>query len=169
MKPIDPTTTCTEMTQIVLPSFTNALGTVFGGQIAAWADICAAVAAERMSGGDVVTASMDEIHFLRPVRQGMVVVLRAMVNQSWHTSMEVGVRVDAENPKTGYREHCCSAYLTFVALDDTGGKRRVAPVDTKGDPVLERRAREADYRRLARLRMRKLREQRRLGTQGSDD
>jgi len=154
---VRPETTRVEMTQIVLPTHTNNHGTAFGGQIAAWCDICAAVAAQRFSRGAVVTASMDSLHFLKPVRQGMIVVLRAQVNQAWGTSMEVGVRVEAEDPQTCERQHCCSAYLTFVALDDDDKPRRVPKVDPDGDPKAPRRAAEAQLRRDTRLQVRELR------------
>lgn len=149
--------TRTEMTWIVLPTHTNNHDTAFGGQIAAWCDICAAVAAQRFVRGPVVTASMDSLHFLKPVKRGMVVVLQGMVNRAWNTSVEVGVRVDAEDPNTGQRVHCCSAYLTFVALDGHGGKRPVPELDTEGDPEVGRRQREADLRRGARLQVREAR------------
>ena len=114
-----------EMTQIVLPSHANNHGTVFGGQMAAWIDVCAAVSAQRFARKAVVTASIDEIHFVQPVRRGMVVILKARVNQSWGTSMEVGVRVEAEDPRTGDTAHCCTAYLTFVAINDDGKPSQV--------------------------------------------
>ena len=145
------------MTEIVLPTHTNNHGTVFGGQIAAWCDICAAVAAQRFCRGPVVTASMDELHFLLPVRKGMVVVLKGQVNQAWRTSMEIGVRVEAEDPHTGLRSHCCSAYLTFVALDGNGLPRVVPATDQEGDAIQERRASDAQLRRDARLQMREIR------------
>jgi acyl-CoA hydrolase len=145
------------MVQLVLPGLTNNHGTAFGGQIAAWCDICAAISAQRHSRGQVVTASMDELHFLRPVRRGMVVILQSQVNQAWRTSMEVGVRVEAEDPDTGSREHCCSAYLTFVAMDGEGRPRPVAPLEPGQDPILQRRAREAELRRQVRLKVRELR------------
>lgn len=156
-----PLDTRVEMTQIVLPQFANALGTVFGGQIAAWCDIAAAVSAQRMSRGAVVTASMDELHFLRPIRQGMIVVLRGMVNCAWRTSMEVGVRVEAEEATTGTREHCCSAYFTFVALDPEGRPREVPILDTAGNLEWERRSEEARQRRATRLEARAKKEARR--------
>ena len=149
--------TRTIMTQIVLPSFANARGTAFGGQIAAWADVCAAVSAQRFSHGGVVTASMDELHFLVPIRAGMIVLLQSQVNRAWRSSMEVGVRVEAESPDTGERVHACSAYLTFVALDADGRPRPVPALDLEGDPVLTRRFAEAELRRDARLKMRELR------------
>ena len=94
--PVDATNV--EMTQIVLPSHTNNHGTVFGGQMAAWIDICAAVSAQRFARKAVVTASIDELHFVHPVRRGMVIILKARVNQAWGSSLEVGVRVEAEDP-----------------------------------------------------------------------
>lgn len=146
-----------EMTQIVLPSHTNNHGTVFGGQMAAWIDICAAVSAQRFARKPVVTASIDEIHFVHPVRRGMVIVLKAKVNQAWGTSMEVGVRVDAEDPRTGDTFHCCTAYLTFVAINDDGRTSQVPTLDPGTDTEAIHRAREAQDRRDNRLLMRQKR------------
>lgn len=154
LTPACPTDTTTVMTQIVLPQFTNAHGTVFGGQIAAWIDVCAAVSAQRYSRGAVVTASIDQLHFLAAVRQGMVVVLRSRVNMAWRSSMEVGVRIEAEDPMTGERQHCCSAYLTFVALDGAGQPREIPAFVADPDPVAQRRARQARERRQMRLAVR---------------
>lgn len=161
MSKVRPSTTRVEMTQIVLPPHTNNHGTVFGGQIAAWADICASVAARRFCRGPVVTASMDQLHFQLPVKLGMVVVLRAQVNQAWRTSMEVGVRVEAEDPSTGERARCSSAYMTFVALDEAGNPKPVPELDASEDAETERRAREATLRREARLYMRSMLQKRR--------
>lgn len=161
MRSVRPAETVVEMTQIVLPQFTNNHGTVFGGQIAAWADICAAVSAQRFARGPVVTASMDQLHFLAPVRKGMVLVMRSMVNQAWRTSLEVGVRVDAEDVATGTLEHCCSAYFTFVALDPEGRPRAVPVMDLVGDVAGLQRAEDAELRRRMRLEMRQLRRDRR--------
>lgn len=108
------------MTELVLPTHTNALDTVFGGTVMSWIDISAAIAAQRHSGRDVVTASMDRLSFVAPIRRGWVVNLKASVNFTSRTSMEVGVRVDAENPKTGEMFHTASAYMTFVALGSDG-------------------------------------------------
>jgi acyl-CoA hydrolase len=146
-----------EMTQIVLPSHANNHGTVFGGQMAAWIDICAAVSAQRFARKAVVTASIDEIHFVTPVRRGMVVVLKARVNQAWGTSMEVGVRVEAEDPRTGDTFHCCTAYTTFVAINDDGRPSRVPELETTDDAEATARAEEAQDRRDNRLAMRKKR------------
>ena len=123
---------------------------------AAWADICAAVSAQRYARSAVVTASIDELHFLRPIRMGMVVILRAQVNQAWRTSMEIGVRIEGEDPRSGAREHCCSAYLTFCALDDLGHLAPL-PVFVPQDPDEARRAAEADERRRHRLEVRESR------------
>ena len=154
---ITPEQTKVEMTQLVLPTHTNNHGTAFGGQIAAWCDICAAVSAQRFCRAPVVTASMDQLHFLRPVRQGMVVILRSQVNKSWSTSLEIGVRVEAEDPFSGATVHCCSAYLTFVALDAHGSPRSVPSIDFEDNKLWIRRGQEADWRREARLKMRTLR------------
>ena len=156
---VRPEITRVEMTQIVLPTHTNHHGTAFGGQIAAWCDIAAAVSAQRFCRRPVVTASMDSLHFLEPVRRGMVVVLRSQVNQAWTTSIEVGVRVEAEAVESGARVHCCSAYLTFVALDDAGRPQAVPALETGGDAQAIRRAAEAQIRRDSRLRVRELRRQ----------
>ena len=151
------TSTDVEMTQIVLPSHTNNHGTVFGGQMAAWIDICAAVSAQRYARKAVVTASIDEIHFVTPVRRGMVVVLKSRVNQAWSTSMEVGVRVEAEDPRTGDTVHCCTAYTTFVAINDDGRPSSVPKLDPGNDQEAQERASRAQTRRDNRLAMRKKR------------
>ena len=150
--------TQTTMTQLVLPQFTNALDTAFGGQIAAWCDVAAAVSAQRFAGGPVVTASMDSLHFRRPIRRGTVVLLHAQVNRAWKSSIEVGVRVDVEDVTTGDVEHCCSAYLTFVALGPSGLPRRAPELDLEEDPAAIRRHRDAGFRRDARLEVRRRRE-----------
>lgn len=139
---------------MVLPGHANALDSVFGGQVAAWIDICAAVSAQRFARKPVVTASIDELHFLLPIRIGMVVVLHSMVNAAWRTSMEVGVRVEAEDPRSGERIHCCSAYLTFVALDVSGRPSPLPEMSAPADPAQLRREREARARRDHRLAIR---------------
>jgi acyl-CoA hydrolase len=146
-----------EMTQIVLPSHANNHGTVFGGQMAAWIDVCAAVAAQRFARKAVVTASIDEIHFVQAVRRGMVVILKSRVNQAWTSSMEVGVRVEAEDPRTGDTAHCCTAYLTFVAINDDGRPSKVPTLDVGTSEDAQIRAHEAQQRRDHRLAMRKKR------------
>lgn len=140
----------TEMTWIVMPSQANALGTAFGGQVMAWVDVCAAVAAQRFARCDVVTVGMDQLTFLSPIRQGDVVVVQGMVNWSGTTSMEVGVRVEKEDPHTGERTKTSTAYLTFVAVDADGNVCAVPQVDPQ-TPVQQARYREAEARRAARL------------------
>ena len=140
------------MTEIVLPSDTNALGSIFGGKIMSWIDIAGAIAAARHARRVVVTASIDALHFLAPVKLGHVVHLRAMVNFSSRTSMEIGVRVDSENPLTGEWTHTATAYTTFVALDDHGRPTPVPPVlpETSDE---KRRFEAAKKRRESRVRL----------------
>ena len=108
----------TEMTEYVLPQHANALGNVFGGQIMAWVDLCAAICAQRHSGHIAVTAFVDDLKFEQPVRVGEVVRLRAQVEATFNTSMEIGVVVEGEDSRTGRIWPCVSALLTFVAIDD---------------------------------------------------
>ena len=154
-----PAASAVEMNQLVLPTHTNALGTVFGGTIMSWIDICAAMSAQRLSRKVVVTASMDQLDFLAPIRKGQLVNLRAMVNYVGRTSMEVGVRVEAEDTLTGERVHAASAYLTFVALDEEG---RPIPINCELSPTTpsERlRSEEARERRAQRLQLAKRRQE----------
>ncbi len=111
-----PADSVTEMNELVLPSHTNALGTIFGGVLMSWIDVCAAMSAMKHARSIVVTASMDGIDFIQPIQLGEIVNLKAMVNYVGRSSMEVGVRVESENPVTGERKHTASAYLTFVSL-----------------------------------------------------
>ena len=143
-----------EMTQLVLPEHTNALGTIFGGQVAAWIDICGAIAAQRFCRRQVVTASIDELIFLHPIQRGHIAIFRATVNAAWTRSMEVGVRVEGEDPLTGLRTHTSSAYLTFVALEADGEKARVPTLVAEGADET-RRVVEANARRAHRLRDRR--------------
>ena len=143
------------MTQLVLPSDTNALDTIFGGVVMSWIDICGAIAAQRHSGKTVVTASIDDLHFIAPIYKGWVVNLNASINYVSKTSMEVGVRVDSENPKTGEHYHTASAFLTFVALGDNGKPTLVRPLIVETDEE-RRRYQEAQKRRELRLKRRSL-------------
>jgi len=140
-----------EMTELVLPSHTNHLGTAFGGVIMSWIDICAAIVAQRHARRVVVTASIDALHFVAPIRQGHIVRLRGQVNHAWHTSMEVGVRVEAEDLLEGDFFHAATAYLTYVALDEEGHPTDVPPCFCE-TPEECRRSRDAQARRAARLR-----------------
>jgi acyl-CoA hydrolase len=143
-----------EMTELVLPNDTNQLGNLMGGRLMHWLDICAAMAAGKHSSRVCVTASVDEINFLGPVKLGQVVHLYASVNRAFHTSMEVGVRVIVEDIHTGYSRHVNTGYLTFVALDETGRGVQV-PEITPVTSDEKRRYEAAFTRRNARLNRRR--------------
>lgn len=147
-----PSESAVTMTEIVLPIHTNALGTIFGGTVMSWIDIAAAIAAGRHSRRVVVTASIDALHFTAPIRLGYYVHIKAMVNFASRTSMEVGVRVDSENPLTGERIHNVRAYTTFVALDETGLPTPVPPVDPQTQEE-KRRFEQAKTRRKSRIQL----------------
>jgi acyl-CoA hydrolase len=110
-----------EMSEIVLPNDANPLGALLGGRLMHWIDMAGAMAAHRQSRSYAVTASVDHIDFLVPVRVGSLVVLRSSVNRAFRTSMEVGVKVWVEDYIRDSRQHVASAYLTFVAVDGKGG------------------------------------------------
>lgn len=148
--PATPRDSAIEMNQLVLPTHANALGTVFGGQIMAWIDICAALAAMRHARTQCVTASMDALDFIVPIQVGDVVNLRAMVNFVGRTSLEVGVRVEAGDPIAGVRHHAASAYLTFVALGPDKRPTAVPPLRLE-TPEERLRSEEAHARREQRL------------------
>jgi acyl-CoA hydrolase len=122
-----------EFTHLVLPPDTNALGTIFGGRIMEWVDIAGSIVASRHCRQVVVTASMDALHFLAPVKLGDIVILKAAVNFTHRTSLEIGVRIESENPLTGERCHTSSAYLTFVALDANGKPTAIPQVLPRTD------------------------------------
>ncbi|MCB9026904.1 MAG: acyl-CoA thioesterase [Bdellovibrionaceae bacterium] len=143
------------MTEMVLPTHTNSLKTAFGGTIMSWIDIAAAISGQRHSQKPVVTASIDDLHFIAPVKSGWVVNLKASVNYVARTSMEIGVRVDAENPITGEYFHTASAYLTFVALNPDGTPSvipKVLPESTEE----KKRYEQAKVRRQLRLERREI-------------
>jgi acyl-CoA hydrolase len=117
-----------------------------------WIDICAGVAAMRHAGGPVVTASIDRLDFLLPVRVSDVVVLEAQVNYVNHTSMEVGCRVHTEHPGTRERRYTTKAYLTFVAMDRVTGRPRPLPALVLEQDEDRRRHADAQRRRIDRLR-----------------
>jgi uncharacterized protein (TIGR00369 family) len=139
-----------EITHLMGVTDANHRGNVHGGTIMRLADQAAAVAAIKHSGQRVVTVGMDRMDFLVPIYVGELVTCRATVNAAWRTSMEVGVRVEAENPMTGSRRHTTTAYLTMVALDDGGGPAAIPPLLAL-TPTETRRQREAELRRANRL------------------
>ncbi len=112
--------TQSEMTEIILPNDTNTLGNLLGGRLMHFIDLTGAMAAYRHSRTHVVTAAMDHIDFIRPVRLGDLLTLKSSVNRAFTSSMEVGVKVWAENTRTGGVVHVASAYLVFVAVDEHG-------------------------------------------------
>ena len=148
--PLSPRASRVETAQLVLPGLTNVHGTVFGGILMQWIDIAAAIAASRHACKAVVTASMDRLHFLRPVRLGAVVIVQAQVNFVARTSLEVGVRVFAEDPRTKERVQATRAYLTMVAVDDAGRPTPVDPLAPETDED-RRRMGEGQRRREVRL------------------
>jgi acyl-CoA hydrolase len=128
----------------------NLAGNVHGGVIMYLCDEVAGIAAVRHCGGRVVTAAMDRMTFLHPVYVGQLITVKATVNAAWHTSMEVGVRVESENIRSGEVMHTSTAYLTVVALDDEGRPAPVPAIEPQS-PDEQRRAREAQLRRDNRL------------------
>jgi acyl-CoA hydrolase len=116
-----------EMAELVLPNDANPLGALLGGRLMHWIDLAGAMAAHRHSRSYAVTASVDHIDFLVPVRVGDLVILRSSVNRVFQTSMETGVKVFVENYIADTAQHVASAYLTFVAVDRGGNRRRVPP------------------------------------------
>ncbi len=116
------------MTELMMPNMANNLGNVFGGVILSLLDRVAAVAAIRHSKGAAVTVHIDQVEFREPIHLGELVSARACVIHVGRTSLDVGVRVEAENITTGERRHTNSCYLTFVAIDKDGKPRPIAPV-----------------------------------------
>ena len=128
----------------------NSAGFVHGGTVMKLCDEAAGLAAIKHSRRRVVTAGMDRMNFLFPVHIGELVTFSAMVNAAWRSSMEVGVRVESENPRTGEVRHTGTAYLTMVALDEDGNPTQVPPLIAQS-PTEQRRQREAELRRVNRL------------------
>lgn len=137
----------------VFPNDLNANQTVFGGMVMAKCDRLSLVVAERHSGRVCVTAAVDSLHFRAPAKGNDTLIFRVAINRSWHSSMEIGVRVVAENSYTGEERHVVSAYFTFVALDEDGNTANVAEVKPESDAE-KRRFRDANIRRESRLQMR---------------
>jgi acyl-CoA hydrolase len=135
-------------------SDSNSAGSVHGGTVMRMCDEAAGIAAIRHCGKRVVTAGMDRMTFTEPVYVGELLRCTASVNAVWRSSMEVGVRVEAENAVTGQIRHTSTAYITMVALDDHGKPTEVPAVITEGQTE-KRREREAETRRRNRLAERK--------------
>ena len=142
-----------ELSEYALPNDANVLGTLFGGKVMSMVDLAGSLAATRHARCPVVTASVDYMNFIHPVPIGHLVILRSAVNRVFRSSMEVGVQVTVENLLTGERKHTCSAYLTFVGVDKSGGKVILPPVIAETEDEI-RRYLEAGERRRIRLEMR---------------
>ena len=143
-----------EMTELVLPNDTNQLGNLLGGRLMHWMDIAMAIAAARHTRMICVTASVDQLNFLKPVKLGEIIVLKASVNRVFHTSLEVGVKVFAENITSGTCIHTNSAYMTFVGLNlegiPTAGRQVIPETEDelrRFENALRRRNRRLQHRK----------------------
>jgi len=143
------------MSELMMPHHANNLGNVFGGVILSLVDRVAAVAATRHARRQCVTVSVDRVDFLQPISLGELVTARASVNYAGRTSMEVGVRIEAENLVTGQRRHTNSCYVTYVAIDEHGKPSPVPPVLPETEEE-RRRFRAGEERRRRRLEERKV-------------
>ena len=150
MRPRPPSESVAMMVEPVMPSDANVLGSAFGGRVMQWIDLVGSIAAQRHCRRPVVTASMDEVHFHAPIRIGHWAVLESRVVAAFRSSMEIDVSVHTEDPLTGDRKLCTSAFMTFVALDAHGHSVAVPPVEPQTDDE-RRREQEAHARREARL------------------
>ena len=139
-----------EMVQLVLPNDANTLGNVLGGMVLHWVDLAAAVVAHRHSRSEAVTASIDRVSFLAPIRVGQLAVIAARMTFAGRTSMEIRVDVQSEDLLTGRREQTSTAYVTFVAIDKKGHPKPVPPLIPETEEE-QREARAARARRALRL------------------
>jgi acyl-CoA hydrolase len=147
---LTPRDSFTEMTELVLPQHANALGTAFGGTVMSWIDVCAAIVAQRHTGRISVTAAIDDLHFLAPIRVGDIVRLTGRINATFRTSLEIEVLVEIENAATRQRTLCADAKLTFVNVGPDGKPIAVPPVVLETEEDRERSA-AAEKRRAARI------------------
>ena len=126
------------MHELILPNDANLLGNVLGGRVMHLMDMCAAMSAYKHARTAVVTASLDRLDFLAPAKMGEIMILKSSVNYTGKSSMEVGVRIESENPKTGDIYHTSSAYLTFVSLNENGKPKRVDNINPENDNEIRR-------------------------------
>ena len=126
------------MHELILPNDTNLLGNVLGGRVMHLMDMCAAMSAYKHARTAVVTASVDRLDFLAPAKMGEIMILKSSVNYTGLSSMEVGVKIESENPKTGDIYHTSSAYLTFVSLNENGNPQRVDNIKPENDIEIRR-------------------------------
>jgi len=134
----------------VFPNDLNAHGTAFGGMIMAKCDRLSLVVAERHSSHVCVTASVDSIHFMAPAKENDTLIFKVSINRAWNSSMEIGVKVVAENSYTREKKHILSAYFTFVALNEENKSAQVPELISETSEQ-ERRFQQASIRRKARL------------------
>ena len=123
----------TTMTEIVMPEDTNHHGNIFGGRVLALIDKASAIAAMRHCHAPVVTAAIDRVDFLGGAREGSILILEAILHAAFHTSMEVGVSVHAEDPMSGARHSTCRALVTLVAVDPSGRPMAVPSLVARTD------------------------------------
>jgi len=139
-----------EYSELTLPNDANPLGTLFGGKLMQWVDLAASISAARHARCAVVTASIDSLTFLRPVKIGQLVILKSAVNRVFRSSMEIGVKVFVEDLHDGDVQHVSSAYLTFVAITEKGVNAGIPAVTPESNEE-RRRYEEAGQRRAYRL------------------
>jgi acyl-CoA hydrolase len=144
------------MTEYVLPTHANIHGNVFGGQILAWVDLCAAICAQRHTGQNAITVSIDELQFERSIKVGQVVILKARMTAAFRTSVEILVEVEGEEATTGVRWPCVTAFVSFVAMDQNRVPVAVPALDLVTDEERALAA-AAQGRREQRLKRRKVR------------
>ena len=149
----------TETAQVVLPNDSNPLGYILGGTVMHMIDITGALACHRHTNSLALTAGVDSLDFIHPIKVGDIIILKSRVNATFRTSLEVEVEVFSEETLTGVRRMTSRAYLTFVATDRDGQRTRIPGLILETDEE-KRRAAEADLRRAERLKARKLLEQR---------
>ena len=154
-----PSETYTEMVQVVLPNDANPLGFILGGTVMHLIDIAGAIACHRHTRSLLVTAAVDGLQFLHPIKVGDLIILRSCVTAAWSTSLEVEVEVFSEEILSGIRRMTSRAYLTFVATDRDGQRIRIPELILETEDE-RRRAAEAEIRRAERLKAKKLLEER---------
>jgi acyl-CoA hydrolase len=145
-----PSESTTEMVQVVLPNDANPLGFILGGTVMHLIDIAGAIACHRHTRSLLVTAAVDGLQFLHPIKVGDLIILKAMVTAVWSTSLEVEVEVFSEETLTGVRRMTSRAYLTFVAVDRDGQRVTIPGLIVETDEE-KRRVQEAEVRRAQRL------------------
>src|SRR5262245_57777355 len=145
-----PRTSFTETVQVILPNDANPLGFALGGYVMHQIDLVGAIAAHRHTRGPLVTAAVDGLQFLHPIRVGDLMIVEARVTAAFRTSLEVEVEVFCEETLTGERRLTSQAFLTFVAVDSDGGRVQIPPLLLTTDAERQK-AREAEVRREARL------------------